>query len=359
MNDEQDNDNDDGHTMPTKPDDPPLPSDAEEPTYLRSLHPMPWFDNHIHMDRVRHVYRLNGVDLSSSTTGYMKLYVGDFDADYNAKRILVRMRNHKITLGLGVARDQPEWLLKQYERYKHCMTVDDMKRAWDINRDAGTFVHRLIELYYNRMLVGECARHSALQSPEFMQFQRFHAHHIAAQGFEPYRTEFTMYLLQLGGQIDMLYRRSIDAQHPVRKYELWMVDWKRKFELGGHGEPLKPPFDNMPPGDRTKFTIQLNTYKRMIEANSPYRIVRMSILMVHPELLDYDLQEVPDIQPAIINMFERRRRWMIKRDCEKAIEHLRVAAKSEDRLKRLTEIEHAEKLLAYTRSLDCLTPNKQ
>jgi len=302
--------------MPCTPTDPPLPSDDVEPEYLRELHPVPWFDDHVRMHRGRHVYVLDGVDLPISTTGHMKQFVGEFDAEAKSKQILERLRTYERNKAAGFQREPADWLVRQYERYKHCQTAEEIRHEWNIVRDAGTFAHRLIELYYNRMLEGPLTTHSALRTREFQQFLRFDATHVQAQGYLPFRTEFTMQRYEIGGQIDMLYQHRDDAADPARRHLLWMVDWKRKFELGDHGDALKAPFANMPPGDRTKFTIQLNTYKAMIEALTPYRITRMTVLLVHPEMNDYYMEELVDIQPQIAIMFEERRLALIERKCQ-------------------------------------------
>lgn len=305
--------------MPHQPGDPEMPDDDFEPDYLRRLHPMPWFDDHVRMNRERHKYVLDGVELPTSTTGHMKAYVGEFNAEAKSVEIAARLRDYEKRRDSGVTRVEPEWLIAQYARYGHCRTAEDIRKEWDITRDKGTFMHRLIELYYNRVFEGELARHSALNTREFQQFLRFDAKHVRACGYAPFRTEFTMYRYEIGGQIDMLYQHVDDANATDdRRFRLWMVDWKRKFELGDHGEPLRAPFADMPPGDRTKFTIQLNTYKAMIEATTPYRIVRMTVLLAHPDMPDYYMEELADIGPQIATMFENRRQALIEEKCAKA-----------------------------------------
>ena len=331
--------------MPVAPDDPALPSDDYDPTYLRTLHPVPWFDKHITMERKRHVYQLDGVDLPTSTTGYMKEFVGEFDGDAAAKRILGRLATAAHEDASGIKVNRPLWLTKQLKRYAHCKTVADMKLAWTINCNKGTFAHRLIELYYNNELDGELSRHSALKTPEFQQFLRFHRQHVEAKGFVPFRTEFTMFKLDIGGQIDMLYQHKDDIGHPERRWRLWMVDWKRKFELGNHGDPLRFPFDDMPPGDRSKFTIQLNNYKGMIESLSPYRIVRMSVLMIHPELPDYQLEEIRDIQRQIAIGFDRRRVMIVQARASAAADILRTLVRSAELLKCKPTLASAQRLI--------------
>jgi hypothetical protein len=347
------------YAIPSKPGDPPFPGDDYDPQYLRKLHPVPFFDDHIKMARERHIYELDGEDLEISTTGNIKQFVGEFDADTTAARVLLRMRKYERDHPNGVTRDTPAWLVAQHKRYGHCRTVEELKHAWNVNRDKGTFVHRLLELYYNGDLNGVLSTHSALQLPEFKQFLNFDRREVEAKGYVPFRTEFTMYKLEIGGQIDMLYQRKEDVHATDgRQYDLWMNDWKKKHELGNHGDPLRPPFADMMPGDRTKFTIQLNSYKNMIETQTPYRIRRMTILMVSHELANYQMEEVGDISSLIEIMFEMRRKTLFEKKCQTAAELILFKAQKPDATdaERHAAVSGALKLI--TRAAGLIAPPK-
>jgi hypothetical protein len=310
---------------------PQLPPDNFEPVYLKNLNPVREFDDFIKMDKGPHKYYLRGEELTLSVTGFYKYFTGDFDVVGTATKIIERQRDHETCLEQGIKVTRPDWFLKQYERYQHCRTVEDMQHEWNVNRDKGTATHRLIELYYNNLLNEDfLSRHPDCLAADFQQFLRFHREKIEAAGFEPFRTEFTMYKFRIGGQIDMLYRLKADRDHPVNKYRLWMVDWKRKFDLGLFGDPYTGPFASLTPGDLSKFTIQLNTYKSMIESATPYRIMKMSILLVHPNMENYRLEPIADIQPAIAEMFERRRHVVVQELCTKVVEEIRAHVLSEN-----------------------------
>jgi hypothetical protein len=351
--------------------EPKLPGDDADSGHLRKLHPIPEFDDHVFMARIPHKYFLSEDEpfpekrveedlmreewrLDLSVTGFFKRYTGDFDAVGTAKKILARQQEHETCLQEGIEQSRPEWFLEQYERYKHCRTVEELHHEWNVNRDKGTATHRLIEMYYNNMLSDEVLRlHPACCAADFQQFLAFHEREIEARGFEPFRTELTMFKLKIGGQIDMLYRLKADRDHPERKYDLWMVDWKRKFDLGLFGDAYKEPFVDMQPGDQSKFTIQLNTYKSMIESATPYRIRKMSILLVHPKLGEqYMLVPVPDIGTKIEVMFERRRRVLVGEMCTKIIDALRTHALSEDALVRNAGVNMAQNLLDKIKKID-------
>ena len=105
-------------------------------------------------------------------------------------------------------------------------------------------------------------------SPEVQDFiSLFPAFH--AEGLRIFRTELNVYSAELNvaGQIDALF---VDAEG-----RFVIVDWKRSARIVFDGtREMLPPLDHLPDCNGSHYSLQLNLYRYMLEAQS-FRVSRM------------------------------------------------------------------------------------
>ena len=104
----------------------------DPPDYLAKLNPHPR-DEFITIDEGPHIYTVHGDSSFTSVTTWNHSHFEHFDADAIIKNMM----------------ESPKWSENKY----YGMTVNEIKAAWDKNRDqaagAGTKMHYDIECYYN------------------------------------------------------------------------------------------------------------------------------------------------------------------------------------------------------------------
>ena len=170
----------------------------------------------------------------------------------------------------------------------------------DANRvaaaEAGTKMHYDIECYYNNLPVSN-------DSVEYSQFIKYQEEH--AKGFIPYRTEWTVWdrELKLAGSIDMVYELPDGT--------LMIYDWKRskgiirnkRFETYSTTECIK----HLPDTNFWHYSLQLNTYKAIIEKNYGKKVSKMCLVCLYPTQRTYKLYEVLPLDEEIEELFKLRK----------------------------------------------------
>lgn len=180
------------------------------------------------------------------------------------------------------------------------MTREEIKQQWEEKRitasNKGTELHNAIEYYYKNNYDTKYLE----PLPEFSLFRRFendmrtsmryrniHGFYldINLTEYKPYRAEWCVFDEDIGiaGTIDMIFRNN---------EEYIIMDWKRTPEFKFRGfEMGYPPLDNMPNTNFSHYTLQLNTYKYILENKYGIRIKKMFLVGLHPE--KYQVLEVP------------------------------------------------------------------
>lgn len=221
-------------------------------------------DKNIFFEEKGHIYTINGNKGYTSVTTWLKQFFNKFDAE----KIINKMMK------------SPKWPESKY----YGMTKAEIKKSWNDNGDnaakLGTEMHKMFEDYYN----GEAIVGSGV---EYQYFQNFVNDF---PNLKPFRSEWTVYdeTLKLSGSIDMLFMNEDGT--------LSIYDWKRcksvdkfvtynQFALG--------PVSHLPDTNFWHYSIQLNTYKLIIERNYGYTIKGMYLVCIHPELdTNYQIHEV-------------------------------------------------------------------
>jgi len=236
-------------------------------------------DSHISFDEGPHIYTIDGDSGFTSVTKWNHSHFPHFNSDKIIKNM---MRSHK-------------WTENKY----YGMTANEIKALWRKNgkeaSEAGTKMHYDIECFYNKQSVKN-------DSIEFKYFMKFYNDN---KDFKPYRTEWMVYdkELKMAGSIDMTFENedgSID-----------IYDWKRSKEIkktNAWESATTDCIDFMPNANFWHYSLQLNTYKAILEKNYGKKIRHMYLVRLHPNNPNqsYILYKVPNLRDSIEELFELR-----------------------------------------------------
>lgn len=236
-------------------------------------------DSHITFEEGPHIYTIDGDSNYTSVTTWNHSHFEPFNAD----KIICNMMKGK------------NWINSQY----YGMTTDEIKQKWEINRDecasAGTKMHYDIECFYNNNEV----ENNSIEYSYFMKFKEDYKDLI------PYRTEWMIYdkELKLAGSIDMIFMN--------KEGNLEIYDWKRckQIKKKAYGKKsITPSISHLDDSNFWHYSLQLNTYKAIIEKNYGKKITKMCLVCLHPnnENQSYLRYEVPDLSSDIKHLFNNK-----------------------------------------------------
>jgi ATP-dependent exoDNAse (exonuclease V) beta subunit len=241
-------------------------------------------DNSIKFDEGPHIYHIDGDSSFMSVTTWNHSHFEKF----NAGKIIDKMMNGR------------NWKKSKY----YGKTKEEIKEEWKQNgkraSEAGTKMHYDIECFYNEMKV---------QNPsiEYEYFLRFHKQH---SDLEPYRTEWMIYNkeLKLAGSIDMVFKNSDGT--------LSIYDWKRckNIKKDNPWQSAKTEcIEHLPDTNFWHYSLQLNTYKAMLESNYGVKVKDLYLVCLHPENKSntYEKIKVPILKTEIKNLFKLRKNMLL------------------------------------------------
>ena len=260
--------------------------------YLAKLNVHPR-DKFIQFEESTHVYTVHGDKTYTSVTTWNHHHFPKFDSDKIIKQI-INSRKHKT---------DPEY--KYYQ-----MTAGQIMNMWNANRDgaasSGTNMHYDIECYYNQMEVSN----NSIEYRYFQNFLRENPH------LHAYRTEWTIFHeeLKIAGSVDMIYENPDGT--------LLIYDWKRckeiiKENLYG-GTATTECIKHLPDTNFWHYSLQLNTYKTIIEEKYGKKVVGLCLVCLHPNNSDYQLIEVPFMEKEMTDLFQYRREMLVKQTQDKS-----------------------------------------
>ena len=259
----------------------------EPPTYLAKQNPHER-DSHITFDEGPHIYTIDGESNFMSVTTWNHSHFGHFDADAIIEKM---MSSHK-------------WPQSKY----FGMTRKDIKALWSKNgkeaSEAGTKMHYDIECYYNDEDV-----EIEVDCVEWEYFERFHEN--IGKAMEPYRTEWMVWdkELMFAGSIDMVFKNPDGT--------LQIYDWKRCKEIKKNNRwqsATTSCISHLPDCNYWHYSLQLNTYKYLLEKNYGKKITNMYLVCLHPNNKNKSFlrYEVPDMSKEITDLMQLRRENMSK-----------------------------------------------
>lgn len=231
-------------------------------------------DCRISFDEQPHIYTISLYDRKNN-----KLY---YDSDFTSVTTWVHSHFEKFNADIIIDKMMKS---KKWENSKYFgMNKEQIKEQWERNRveasDAGTKMHNDIELYYNNISITN-------DSIEFQYFLDFEKERISL-GLQPYRTEMMIFdeELRLAGSIDMLYKCS-DGTYQI-------FDWKRSKEIKFQNYWQKSKtlsISHIPDSNFWHYSLQLNTYKKILERKYQMQISGMFLVCLHPNHKKY--QKIP------------------------------------------------------------------
>lgn len=252
--------------------------DSDKALTLREKNPVPFFDDAIVFDEATHSYTVNGEKFQGSVTSFIGTFFEKFDDEAVSGRIARSKRARTDT---------------SYEYYG--LSAQDIRRSWLQRRDQGTTLHRYIEDYYNKGQV-----HRGDQSAEFDQFLHWHQTFTSKNpDLEPFRSELALFSKEarLAGCVDMLFRRRDQPLHLV------MVDWKRCPEIKDQpfhkDQCAQYPLHRLGDCTLTKYALQMNMYRHMLQQATDYRVDAMYLVQFHPTLTEARTLPVSSLQQEI------------------------------------------------------------
>jgi hypothetical protein len=250
--------------------------------YLAKLHEHPR-DRHISFDEGPHIYTIDGDSDFTSVTTWNHAHFQEFDAD----AIIDKMMKSK------------NWPNSKY----YGMTPDEIKDQWEQNRDqaasAGTKMHYNIECFYNRIDVSDEDK----DCDEWRYFEEFYEEY---KHLTPYRTEWMVWdkELKFAGSIDMTFENEDGT--------IEIYDWKRSKEIRFENRWQSGKtqcVSHLPDCNYYHYSLQLNTYKALLEKNYGKTITGMYLVCLHPnnQNKSYQRIKVKDLSQEIEDLFELRK----------------------------------------------------
>ena len=261
---------------------------TETPFYLKNKNPHPR-DSKIVFDEGPHIYTIDGDSDYTSVTTWNHANFEKFNAD----KIITKMMKGK------------RW--NENNKY-YGMSREQIKEMWNKNgkdaAEAGTKLHYDIECFYNN-----CPNeNNSVEYGYFNNFQEKYSH------LTPYRTEWEIYdkELKLAGSIDMIYENADGT--------LLIYDWKRCKDIPKTNSFSKSStnsiISHLPDTKFWHYSLQLNTYKAILEKNYGKKITDMYLVCLHPNNENYQRIQVANLSSEMADLFEQRKKQLENKQLE-------------------------------------------
>lgn len=289
-----------------------------KPVHLSQLnyHPM---DDRISFEESTHTYTIDGESDYTSVTTFVHQQFPHFDSKKVIDSLLSpinvfrgktypnknkyrtnafqNVKNENIQLSDEEIND----LLNDTNSETYKQEAKKISDEWIQTSTSGTKTHADIEYFYNELSV----ENDTKEYEYFLQFNRdFQAEF---PNYRPYRTEWTVFYkdLKLAGSIDMVYENTEDGT-------LMIYDWKRvkeiKYESFNNEITTNPVLGDMPNVNFWHYSLQLNTYKGILEAQYGKKVTALRLVRLYPDAPTYDIHECPDLQHEVLTLFDNRKK---------------------------------------------------
>jgi hypothetical protein len=198
-------------------------------------------------------------------------------------------------------------------------TAEQIKASWKANGEqvagAGTNLHERIENFMNNEklkpgynLKDLYENYNNTLEAQHLEWEYFLKFVNDNPELKPYRTEWMIFHeeMKLAGSIDMVFENDDGT--------LSIYDWKRSKEItkvnNWNQYALNPLISEMPDTNFWHYSLQLNTYKRILEEKYDKKVTKLCLVRLHPnaEEKTYELLEVPILDKEMTSLFEERRK---------------------------------------------------
>lgn len=246
-------------------------------------------DSRITFQEEGHVYTVDGMpNVYESVTTVIHHFFEEFDAD-------------KVIDKMMASKNWPN-NVKYYGK-----TKDEIKAQWtsagEYASSMGSKMHLDIEMFFDDEDHHVKYETMEAHSIEFKYFLNFYKKCVIPK-IKIYRTE--MYVFdeetKICGSIDALFQ---DLNDPTLFY---IGDWKRSNEIKKHN-PWKNglfPVNHLEDTNYSKYSLQLNLYKYILEKNYNMKIGGMFLIVLHPKNDNYLVEYVNDMGKEIKDIIKYR-----------------------------------------------------
>lgn len=197
---------------------------------------------------------------------------------------------------------------------------EQIKQLWNTTKEeaatSGTSIHFQIECFMNNPEITIPYTHKELyenymekvEKPLEKEWEYFIQFIKETPDFKPYRTEWMIYHeeLKLSGSIDMVYENSDGT--------LSIYDWKRSKEINRINRfnkyAVTPCISHLFDANFWHYSLQLNTYKAILEAKYDKKVRDLYLVRLHPNEETYDLIELPNLKTEMEDLFKERKRLL-------------------------------------------------
>jgi len=262
------------------------PHSYSQPLPLERLNPHP-HDKDISFDEPNHVYFYKGGKIDVSVTGVVENYFSKFDKH----AALNSMKN-------GRKWPRPEYMNKQGVPFTDAQIFSMWDSTGLFARNQGTWMHLQIERYLNALNITEGAEGRA---PELAQFFEFYDRVLAKNEILPYRTEWRICAPQQG------IAGSVDFVGKAKDGSFVLVDWKRSKKLpesvgNSYGRRGLHPISHIEDTEASKYFLQLNIYRYILQEVYGLKISRVILASFHPHFSSFFSLDVPvwDAEVALV-----------------------------------------------------------
>lgn len=242
----------------------------------------------IRFDEGPHKYYIRGVEAEMSVTTFVHAFFAGFDAEVVLRRMSAAKKAAEHP-GLTDREIALKW-----------------RRKGTLAAGLGTRMHAAIEVFCNTGLVSR----DPLIAPEMELWRQFYQVEIVGRGLELFRTEPIIFAdpesnggWGLPGSVDCLCRDPGTGR-------VWILDWKRvpAVKLGDQAfrRGTQPPFDQLKDNKRTLYSLQLHTYRYILQRWYGLEIAPTDLYMVsfHPENANgYAMVQAHDVAIHVEWMF--------------------------------------------------------
>ena len=161
----------------------------------------------------------------------------------------------------------------------------------------------LLEIYIDEIQQGISPVNISKEWEYFLQFIK------ATPNLKPYRTEWTIYNedIKMAGSIDMVYE-NLDGS-------LSIYDWKRVKEINKTNNfktyAITECIDYLPDTNFWHYSLQLNSYKVLLESKYDKKITELYLVKLHPENISnsFELIKCADLTNEVNDLFKTRIKW--------------------------------------------------
>ena len=197
-------------------------------------------------------------------------------------------------------------------------TPEQIKALWDTNKNAvsgaGTDLHYEIECfnnnddlapgYTNKELYEKYMQENGdILATKPIEWQYFINFIKDTPDLKPYRTEWIIYndSVKISGSIDMVYENQDGT--------ISIYDWKRCKNITSSNNfnkfAIHPLICHLPDTNFWHYSLQLNTYKVILEEKYGKKVRDLFLVRLHPDAegKNYDLIKLPDLSFDVKDLF--------------------------------------------------------